>query len=351
MKKDVYKKSGVDINKANNLIQWLSDISKQKPQTVSAKCTNPYGHALNHIGGFSGLFKLELKKFKNPILFASTDGVGTKLLLAIQYKSLHTIGIDLVAMCVNDLYCVGASPLFFLDYYATGSLNARQFKDILTSIKTGLSLCRSVLLGGETAEMPGLYKDQDLDLAGFVVGVVDRSNILGKDNVKEDDILYAFESSGFHSNGYSLIRQWLVHNNSYNKKLISKLLVPTVIYWQIPQLLENVHYTKTIHAIAHITGGGISGNLCRVIPDNMCALLHRLSIPTPLWMKNFILQNTSDLDSVEHVFNMGVGMICVVNKHRLGVFEKESKKLGLNPIKIGQIVQRDKQHKSSVIYQ
>jgi phosphoribosylformylglycinamidine cyclo-ligase len=276
----------------------------------------------------------------DPLLVSSTDGVGTKLLLGIQENRLEGLGIDLVAMCVNDLYTVGATPMFFLDYFATGKLDEAQFKSVLTGIRKGLDAAGCMLLGGETAELPGLYGKSHFDLAGFVVGVVDGKRVLGPNRVNEGDVLYAFPSSGFHSNGYSLIRKWLESSNSGTKeKFTEHVLTPTRIYHEIPQLLEILDY-QGINALAHITGGGISGNLPRVIPNTLSCHVSWADIRRPEWMDQlFASQNVTALE-MEGIFNCGIGMIASVARTAVSRFESACQELATTTYPIGTVAVR-----------
>lgn len=326
--KNIYKDAGVDAAKGDALVDWLQS---KKPPFVHPR---GFGRVLDGIGGFAGLFALDWTRFKKPNLVASTDGVGTKLLLGIQEKVVGNLGQDLVAMCVNDLYTVGATPLFFLDYYATGALDEQQFKEILSSIKSSCAACSMALLGGETAEMPGLYEGGHFDLAGFVVGIVDEEARLGAHKVVQGDVLISLASSGLHSNGYSLIRKWL--KEKPRPDLIQKLMQPTKLYHEIPDLC--LRFQNSLHALANITGGGISGNLPRVIPENLSARISKHKIATPQWMNEFITSNNSSFEEVEEVFNLGIGMIAIVSQNDSEAFLVTSKELGLDPVTIGEIV-------------
>jgi phosphoribosylformylglycinamidine cyclo-ligase len=286
-----YSKAGVDIDKADKLVTWLGgDKGFASSYALSRVATNLSGYEL----------------------VASTDGVGTKVLLAIEHNQLSGLGHDLVGMCVNDLYCVGAKPLFFLDYYATGELKDLDFKAVLGSIQSALKICHCELLGGETAEMPGLYAKGHFDLAGFVVGIVETEKKLGPHRVKEDDVLIALQSSGFHSNGYSLIRHWIKNDKIAFQ---SELLNPTTIYSKIEPMFEH------IHAAAHITGGGIPGNLIRVLPEGLTAHIDWSNIRCPEWMSAFLPQE--EYEDLKSVFNLGVGMILVCPPEKVNlVLEK-----------------------------
>jgi phosphoribosylformylglycinamidine cyclo-ligase len=324
---DLYKDAGVDTAAGDALVSWLQS------EKTSFHHPRGFGSVRDGIGSFAGLFSLKLSNFESPALVASTDGVGTKLLLGLESKLTGQLGQDLVAMCVNDLYTVGAAPLFFLDYYATGVLNQEQFKEVLSSIKTACDACGMALLGGETAEMPGLYNKGHFDLAGFVVGIVDEARRLGPDRVRVGDRLIAFASTGFHSNGYSLIRKWL--KASPRDDLLEAIMTPTKLYSEIPDLL--VKWPYSLRALANITGGGISGNLPRVLPNDTIAEIYPQQIPTPAWMAAFIASNNVTLTEVEPVFNLGCGMIAVVAKDDATAFMVSASEMGLAPRDIGQI--------------
>jgi phosphoribosylformylglycinamidine cyclo-ligase len=334
--KDPYQSAGVDVHKGDALVEWLQ-ATKSSPGKSSSKGPRTYGAAVAGIGGFAGLFRPDFRKMKDPLLIASTDGVGTKLLLGIQHNALSGLGHDLVAMCVNDLYTVGGSPLFFLDYFATGQLDTRQFKSVLASIKSACVYCSTPLLGGETAELPGLYEKGHFDLAGFVIGVVDGKCALGPEQVKAGDKLYAIASSGFHSNGYSLIRKWLSDRKKpASPALIKKIMTPTRIYREIPGLVDTLG-NKSFHALANITGGGISGNLPRVIPNGMICEIDKSALPTPKWMTDFVQESGATFEDVEHVFNFGAGMIAVIGARAAASFEKAAKKASLSVNQIGSV--------------
>jgi phosphoribosylaminoimidazole synthetase len=251
-------------------------------------------------------------------------------------------------MCVNDLYTLGARPLWFLDYYATGKLDPIQFKSVLTGIQKSVKHCGALLLGGETAEMPGLYGKGHFDLAGFVVGVVDGKKMLGPKNVKNGDALISLASSGFHSNGYSLIRKWLSEKPG-SPELLKSLMTPTRLYSEIPDLLDQVG-TDVFHALANITGGGISGNLPRVLPPWAKAKIDLNSIPTPPWMKEFMASHGSTPASLEAVFNLGCGMIAVVDSEKSLEFLSKAKSLGLNCQSIGSIERDESQNEATITF-
>ena len=325
--RDLYKESGVDVEKGDALVDWLQG---------SGSIGTRGGEVVSGIGGFAALFRPDFKGMEDPLLVTGTDGVGTKVLLAIEEKQLEGLGFDLVAMCVNDLYTVGGRPLFFLDYYATGILDEEQFKAVLSGIRQALKQCDTALLGGETAELPGLYEKGHFDLAGFVVGVVDGAKRLTPEMVKVGDVLIALESSGFHSNGYSLVRKWLKTKKASPER-IRNVLRPTRIYWEIPHILKALPW-GSVHALANITGGGISGNLPRVLPQDVVAEIDPKALPTPSWMQEIFDEHEASFVSVEGVFNMGAGMIAAVKAEAADAFIKACAESKLGAVKIGRIV-------------
>ena len=328
---DLYKESGVDVDKGDRLVDWLLADGQEK----GAKRAGRYGQVVSGIGGFAGLFRPNFSGMDDPILVSGTDGVGTKVLLGIETGELKGLGQDLVAMCVNDLYTIGARPLFFLDYYATGALNEDQFKAVLKGIKEACAMSQAALLGGETAEMPGLYEKGHFDLAGFVVGVVDGKKAMGPDRVQVGDHLYGLTSSGFHSNGFSLIRRWVeTMKPKPSQELLQRLMTPTKIYSEIPALVDILGPAR-FHALANITGGGISGNLPRVMPAGTIAEIKAASLPTPAWMTEFIVTNGTTPLAQEAVFNLGVGMIAIVAADAAADFEAEAQRQKLDVKSIG----------------
>jgi phosphoribosylformylglycinamidine cyclo-ligase len=289
------------------------------------------------LGGFGAMFEIPLDKYKNPVLISGTDGVGTKLKVAEMLNKHDTIGIDLVAMCVNDLIVQGAEPLFFLDYFATGSLNP----DIATSVIEGIGEgCRQSgcsLIGGETAEMPGMYSGEDYDLAGFCVGIAEKSRIIDGSKVSEGDHIVALGSSGPHSNGYSLIRKVLEKSSPTNEQLNS-LIEPTRIYVRSILSLLN---TLPVHAISHITGGGLLENIPRVLPDHLAAKLDPAS-----WTQPEIFQWLQDLGNIAtsemyRVLNCGVGMVVVISRESSNEAINHLNSCGENAWLIGEVVQFD----------
>ena len=322
-----YKDSGVDITKGNKLIEKIKPI---------AKSTLRPG-VLNGLGGFGAMFEIPLNKYKNPVLVSGTDGVGTKLMVAEMLNKHDSIGIDLVAMCVNDLIVQGAEPLFFLDYYATGSLNTEIATSVISGIGEGCIRSGCSLIGGETAEMPGMYKGEEYDLAGFCVGIVEKDNIIDGSKVSVGDQIIALGSSGPHSNGYSLIRKVLEKTTPSSEQL-EALLEPTRIYVKSILSLNKSH---PIHAISHITGGGLLENIPRVLPKNLAAKLDSSSWETPEifnWIQN---QGKIDTTEMYRVLNCGVGMIVIVPKESLDDSIKLLNSNGEDSWLIGEIVSSD----------
>ena len=303
MSKISYKDSGVDIDAGNSLVENIKPfIAKTKRKEV-----------LGNIGSFAGAFELPTG-YKNPVLLSGTDGVGTKLKLAIESKRLDSIGIDLVAMCVNDIICNWGEPLFFLDYYATGKLNIKEASDVIKGIARGCEISQCALIGGESAEMPGMYQENDFDLAGFVVGIAEKDELDRAKKIKEKDILIAFPSSGVHSNGYSLVRKLFFDTLNMNfddkidgEKLIDILLAPTRIY-----VKEFQKFKTKLNAIAHITGGGIIENLPRIFPQGLNAKIDKTKLRIPK-IFNLIGKYVEE-NEMYRTFNMGAGLIAVVDE-------------------------------------
>ena len=320
-----YKKSGVNISLANKLVKHINKLSNN----VGKKTRNSI--AKDNIGGFGSLFDISNIKIKDPVIVSCTDGVGTKLDLANKYNKFDTIGIDLVAMCVNDLIVQGAKPLFFLDYIATGKLDINKTKKILKGILKGCKLSKCDLIGGETAEMPGIYKNNDFDLAGFSVGIVSKKKILSKKRVKANDIIMAVPSSGVHSNGYSLVRT-ILKRNKISNKIKNQLLIPTKIYSSEILKLVKKNY---INACAHITGGGLVENLLRSVPEKFSVKIDLSKIKVKKIFKWIKSNNISDKEMLR-TFNCGVGFCLIVPKKNVkkitSFFPKE-----YFPYEIGQI--------------
>ncbi len=323
--KNSYKKSGVDISLANKLVQHISNVSKKDVEIRK----NSFNKEV--IGGFGSLFDISKIKIKDPVIVSCTDGVGTKIDLANKFKKFDTIGIDLVAMCVNDLIVQGAKPLFFLDYIAVGKLNISKIKNILKGIFKGCKLSECKLIGGETAEMPGVYSKDKFDLAGFSVGIVSKKKILHKKNVRSKDIVLAIPSSGIHSNGYSLVRS-ILKNNKIPKNLKNQILKPTKIYSN-----EILKLTKKnlINSAAHITGGGLIENLMRSIPDNLTLNINLAKIKTLKIFKWLKTKNISDQEMIR-TFNCGVGFCVIVPQKNISKIKKVFSKQ-FKPYEIGYI--------------
>ena len=303
-----YADAGVDISAGNALVEAIKPLARSTARAGTDSA----------LGGFGGLFDLKACGFKDPVLVAANDGVGTKLRIAIDSGLHKTVGIDLVAMSVNDLIVQGAEPLFFLDYFATGKLNVDEARDVIAGIAEGCRQAGCALIGGETAEMPGMYHGGDYDLAGFAVGAVERQNILPRPDVGPGDVILGLASSGPHSNGYSLIRR-LAELSGLNysdaapfapgKTLGEALLTPTRIY--VKPILAALKASPGIKALAHITGGGFLENIPRVLPAHTVAEIDLAQVPTPAvfsW-----LQKTGGISEREmlRTFNCGIGMICV----------------------------------------
>jgi phosphoribosylformylglycinamidine cyclo-ligase len=302
MEKVSYKDAGVDIDAGNNFVEAI------KADVKSTFDSNVIGG----IGSFAGAYALPTG-YKEPVILSATDGVGTKLKLAIESNTFNTVGIDLVAMCVNDLICNFGTPMFFLDYYATGHLVPENAKDVVAGIAEGCRRSECSLVGGETAEMPGMYSDGDFDLAGFAVGIAERSEMDTLANVREGQVILALPSSGVHSNGYSLVRKLFfdklgmsLDSEFDGKPLIDTLLEPTRIY--VKEFKAN---RDKIKALAHITGGGIVENLPRVLPDGMRAQISKDSLKV-LPIFEFMGQYVEE-EEMFRTFNMGVGMVLVVD--------------------------------------
>lgn len=309
-----YKKAGVDIDKADRLVKWIKKI-------------NPA------IGGFSGLFPLDGKKYKNPVLASSTDGVGTKLRIAQLMNKHDTIGIDLVAMCVNDLLTCGAKPLFFLDYFATGKLDLKVAQKVIKGIARGCLLADCTLLGGETAEMPQCYKPGEYDLAGFAVGVVEKNKVINGSKIKPGDLIIGLESTGLHSNGFSLVQK--VFSRKELKKLSNELLKPTKIYVKtLLPFINSADGSSPIKGLVHITGGGLVDNLPRILPLNCGAVIYKDEWEIPEIFCSIQKKGKVSEGEMFRVFNMGIGMVVIISQKFGDLILKKIKKSYL----IGKIV-------------
>ena len=295
-----YKESGVDIDAGDALVEHIKPL---------AKSTDRRG-VMGGLGGFGGLFDLKAAGFRDPILVSGTDGVGTKLKVAIDAGIPDTVGIDLVAMCVNDIVVQGAEPLFFLDYYATGKLDVETARRVVAGIAEGCRRAGCALVGGETAEMPGMYREGDYDLAGFAVGAAERDQLLPRDDIAPGDVVLGLASSGVHSNGYSLVRKILERGGSGPDK--TTLLEPTRIY--VKPLLAAIRSTGAIKGLAHITGGGLPGNVPRCLPDGLRARLDARQWPVPPVFRWLREAGAVPTDDMLRTFNCGLGMVAVVAK-------------------------------------
>ncbi|NNH60072.1 phosphoribosylformylglycinamidine cyclo-ligase [Rhizobium laguerreae] len=333
-----YSDAGVDIDAGNLLVE------KIKPAVRSTRRPGADGE----IGGFGGLFDLKAAGFTDPVLVAANDGVGTKLKIAIDADYHDTVGIDLVAMCVNDLVVQGAEPLFFLDYFATGKLDPDQGAAIVGGIAAGCREAGCALIGGETAEMPGMYSSGDYDLAGFAVGAAERGKLLPSGDIAEGDVILGLASSGVHSNGFSLVRKIVELSGldwdapapfAEGKKLGEALLEPTRIY--VKPLLKAIRETGAIKALAHITGGGFPENIPRVLPKHLAAEIDLAAVQVPLvfsW-----LAKTGGVESREmlRTFNCGVGMIAVVAGEKVAAVSAALEAEGETVVTLGRMIARD----------
>ncbi len=335
----LYKESGVDVAAGANFVEEI------KPHV---KSTHRPG-VLSDVGGFAGLFTLTAGKWQNPVLVSGTDGVGTKLAIANMANKYDTIGIDLVAMCVNDIIVCGAEPLFFLDYLAVSSLSEVAATDIVKGIAAACKESGCALLGGETAEMPGLYRSGDFDVAGFAVGIVERDEVIDRSGVRVGDVLIGLGSSGLHSNGFSLVRKVLFEDQGFDadtvlpdmdQPLSHVLLTPTQLYVKAVQtLIKQVE----IHAMVHITGGGFWENIPRSLPDNVVAEIHASS-----WPKLHIFQQLQRLGNIPDeemyaVFNCGIGYVMIVPQEQADRTVDMLRSLDVPAWAIGEVRSRKKQ--------
>lgn len=339
-----YADAGVDIDAGNLLVE------KIKPIVRSTRRPGADGE----IGGFGGLFDLKAAGFNDPVLVAANDGVGTKLKIAIDSGKHDTIGIDLVAMCVNDLVVQGAEPLFFLDYFATGKLDPEHGVSIVKGIADGCKQAGCALIGGETAEMPGLYREGDYDLAGFAVGAAERGQLLPTNDIVEGDMLLGLASSGCHSNGFSLVRRIVEMSGlkwsdkapfDKDKTLAEALLEPTRIY--VKSLLAAIRSTHGIKALAHITGGGFPDNIPRVLPDDFSAELDLNAIEPPPVFSWLAKTGGVAPEEMMRTFNCGIGMVVVVAGGQAAQVAAVLQEAGEQVTPIGQIVPR---REAGVIY-
>jgi phosphoribosylformylglycinamidine cyclo-ligase len=309
MKELTYKKAGVDIDEGEKFVKRISPMVRKtfRPEVMA------------DIGSFGALFRPDMKKYKKPVLVSGTDGVGTKLKIAFMMDKHDTVGIDLVAMCVNDILTSGAEPLFFLDYFATGKLNSGKALEVIKGIVKGCRDANCSLIGGETAEMPGFYPEGEYDLSGFAVGIVDKDRIIDGSEIKGGDVIVGIASSGLHSNGYSLVRRLFfdlkkmdvsTYIPGIGTTLGRELLKPTKIYVKAFNILRN---KIKIKGMAHITGGGIPGNLLRILPEGISAKINTASWSVPKIFS--LIERTGNVpeEDMKRTFNMGIGYVLVVS--------------------------------------
>jgi len=327
-KKITYKKAGVDISKANRLIRRTKQLIDSTRRAGS----------MDSIGGFGAFFDIKKTGIKDPVLVSSTDGVGTKLKIAIETGTHSTVGVDLVAMCVNDCLCSGAKPLFFLDYFATGKLEGRTWEQVVKGIVKGCKESGCALIGGETAEMPGMYKKGEYDLAGFTVGAVSRNKIVDGSRIKAGDSILGIQSSGLHSNGFSLVRKIFSRAEIRSKKTL--FLRPTTIYVRpVLDILERI----TVKGIANITGGGFYDNIPRILPERARAVVYKESWRKPEIFEMIKRKANIDENELYRTFNMGIGMVLVMPPGYLKKTQKLLKdRYSLKSYTIGEIVKGKK---------
>lgn len=322
---DAYAKAGVDINAGNQLVRKIS---------VSVKETHN-ANVVKNFGSFAGLYKIP-NNLKSPMLVACTDGVGTKVALAQQYNRLQDIGQDLVAMCINDMVTMGAKPLYFLDYYAASKLKVDEAAIVIKSIAKACKKINCALLGGETAEMPGHYKKDQFDLAGFATGIVEKDKVIDGKSIKPGYSIIAIESSGPHSNGYSLIRK-ILKQHVPTKKTLNSLLAPTLLY---PKLLEKIIRQELVAGMANITGGGITENIPRAFSEKLMASIDLSTWKLPTCFRWLQEKGSLTNDEMLRTFNCGIGMVLFINpifeKRVLNILNKDN----TNAFKIGQVLRR-----------
>lgn len=333
-----YKKSGVDIQTGDQLVSWLQNSSENSIENIKPKFASDVpdykNRVISGIGGFAALFDGRFSQMKKPLLVSCTDGVGTKVKVASYFNDFSTVGQDLVAMCVNDLICTGGTPLFFLDYYAVGKLKLESAQAFLVGLRKACEKSHLVLIGGETAEMPGVYQTNDFDCAGFSVGVVDEEKMWGAHKVNAGDFVLGLASSGFHSNGYSLIRNVFAEEFETYKEW---LMQPTALYVEATQIVKQ---DCDIHAAAHITGGGVE-NIPRVLPDNLKARLKFWKMPDCFLEVQKRAQMT-DLQMLE-TFNCGIGFVLILPESEVKKSAEKINALGIKTQILGVIEDRKPQ--------
>jgi len=336
-----YKESGVDINLANQIVKKIKPLIRK---------TSIPG-VLGDIGGFGGLFSLAEQNYKEPVLVSGTDGVGTKLKIAFALNKHDSVGIDLVAMCVNDIITCGAKPLFFLDYISIGKLSEKVTVELIKGSAEGCKMANCALLGGETAEMPGFYPEGEYDLAGFAVGIVEKSKIIDGRKIKEGDSVIGIASNGLHSNGFSLVRKVLFEFNKYKiedkvssfeEYLGEELLTPTIIYVHpVLHLLGKYN----ILGIAHITGGGITENIPRVLPEGVSVKIYRESWPKPPIFSLIQKEGKITDEEMYRTFNMGIGMVLIVRADKTEQIINELGQMDFPSYIIGKVVKGEQKVK------
>ena len=331
-----YADAGVNIDKANAFVENIKRIAKQTKRPG----------VRGDIGGFGGLFSLNLSTLKNPVLVSSTDGVGTKLKIAFMANRHDTVGIDLVAMCVNDIAVQGAKPLFFLDYMAVGKLDTEIATQVITGIGEGCKQARCALIGGETAEMPGFYSDNEYDLAGFTVGIVEDDAIIDGSDIHVGDKIIGIASSGLHSNGYSLVRKVCfdvlglkIHDyvDDLGKTLADELLTPTTIY---SETIHSLLKLFPVHGIAHITGGGLTDNVARILPQSCVATIQNGSWEVPPIFHFLKKAGGIEAHEMARTFNNGIGLVVVVPQEKADDAMGSIRAVGEKPFLIGDITPR-----------
>ena len=341
-----YKNAGVDIQAGDQLVSWLQKSSSEgtsetlkvtdSNQKIKYKSDVPdyKNRVISGIGGFAALFDGRFSKMKKPLLISCTDGVGTKVKVASFFNDFSMIGQDLVAMCVNDLICTGGTPLFFLDYYATGKLDLTSAQSFLSGIRAACEKSHLVLIGGETAEMPGVYQNSDFDCAGFSVGVVDEEKMWGAHKVKAGDVVLGLQSSGFHSNGYSLLRKLFENDFTAFKQW---LMQPTELYVEAVLAVKNEF---EIHAAAHITGGGVE-NIPRVLPEHLKAQLTRWDFPE-CYLETQRRSGLSDEEMLS-TFNCGIGFVLILPESQVSAVQAKVSDCGIKSQRLGVIGNRQGQ--------